>query len=488
MPPIEPLVKAAPTIVSRFGRFLEMRIPKLLHPEQILTRGGLAGKAVYQTAVEEARNTRFAAEEAMKGFRTIFKTHGISDEETANQLYSLVEFPQVFKRMPTVQEYSTFSPNVRAAAIEHLKLTDRIWNMAKAADPNIGYITGYMTHFPVKHQKNVLVDEVRRLQQSIKDATEVGATRNAGELKAQLINIQNRLGQVDILDREMAIQRAKIIPGGKYFGPLNETRRIPTGIVDDERFRRDYMGIMEDYVHGAFRKIFLDRYLPQAKELIKRIPQAAIREYAYDFVTAQRGSLGARPRTFMTEALHNLFPNTDPLIINRTFSRVVDEVTRFQYLAKIGLSWIRFPIVNMTQPLLTTYPLVGEKVFALALKDTLNPKMWEIAKKAGATFEPTVRRAISESYGRHSKFARLQAVISTPATWSEQFNRTLSFSAGIHQGRELGLKGQRLVDHALNLVDRTQFIYQKEALPLFMTQSSMGRLIFQLCKLSSPTI
>ena len=481
MPPIDPLVKAAPTVVSRFGRFLEMLgpIPKLLHPEQILSRGGLPGKALYATTVEEARNTRLAAEETLQGFRNIFKTHGIKDPETANQLFSLVEFPQIFKRMPTIKEYTSFPPNIREAAKAHLALTDKVWGMAKAADPNIGYISGYVTHYPIKHQKNVLVDEIRRIQEGIKDATEIGAERNAAELKAQMVNLQNRLGKVDILDREMQIQRAKIIPGGKYFGPLDEMRRIPKGIVEDDRFRRDYLGIMEDYVHGAFRKIFLDRYLPQARELIKRIPQAAVREYAYDFVTAQRGSLGARQRTFMTQALHNLFPNVDPLAINRRFSRTVDEVTRFQYLAKIGLSWIRFPIVNMSQPLLTTYPLVGEKIFATALTDALNPKMWRMAKKAGATFEPTLRRAVSEAYGREGMFAKAQRIISSPATLSEEFNRVLSFSAGLRQGQEMGLKGPKLVEHALNLVDRTQFIYQKEALPLFMTQSSMGRLIFQ---------
>ena len=479
MPPIEPLIREAPTIISRFGRFLEMQMPKLLHPEQILSRGGPAGRATYTSAVREARMARFAAEADLQGFRQIFKNYGIADENAANDLFTLVEFPQIFKRMPTAQEYARFSPNVRAAAREHLAITDKIWQRAKAADPNIGYIGGYITHYPVKHQKNVLVDEIRRVQQGIKDATEAGATRNASELKAQLIKMQNDLDKVSVLDREMMIQRARIVPGGKYFGPLDETRRIPKGIVEDERFRRDYMGIMEDYVHGAYRKIFLDRYLPQAKELIKRIPQAALREYAYDFVTAQRGSLGARQRTFMTESLHRLFPNTDPLVINRQFSRAVDEITRFQYLTKIGLSWVRFPIVNMTQPILTTYPLVGGRIFFHAVHDALKPEMWRLAKKAGATFEPTVRRAVSEAYGRTRRLAKFQRFLSSPATWSEEFNRVLSFAAGIRQGGEAGLKGPHLVEHALNLVDRTQFIYQKEALPLLMTQSSVGRLIFQ---------
>ena len=481
MPPIDPLLREAPTIISRVGRFIERQLPTLFHPEQLLMRGGLPGKALYQTGTHEARNTRFAAEATMKGFRQIYKNYGIADPESANQLFSLVEFPQIFKRMPTAQEYHSFPEHIRKAAIEHLDLTDKIWKIAKEADPNIGYIRGYVPHslFPAKQERGILEDEIKRLQQLIQDQTEVGAHRNAAESKAQLVYLRDRLSQATGLDNEMAIQRARIIPGGKYFGPMDETRKIPTGIIDDDRFRRDYMGIMEEYVHGAYRKIFLDRFLPQAKELIKRIPDPAIREYAYDYVTSQRGSLGARQRTYMNSALRQLFPNTDPNKVNRYISRAVDEVTRFQYMTKIGLSWVRFPIVNMSQPILTLYPLVGEKIFVQALHDALSPKMWDLAKKAGATFEPTVRRAVSEAYGRHHSWAKLQNVISYPATWSEKFNRTISFAAGLRQGETLGLKGTKLVDHALDLVDRTQFIYQKEALPLIMTKSQVGRLAFQ---------
>jgi len=41
------------------------------------------------------------------------------------------------------------------------------------------------------------------------------------------------------------------------------------------------------------------------------------------------------------------------------------------------------------------------------------------------------------------------------------------------------LQGDKLIDHAINLVNRTQFLYHKSALPLIMSQSPAGRLIFQ---------
>ncbi len=43
----------------------------------------------------------------------------------------------------------------------------------------------------------------------------------------------------------------------------------------------------------------------------------------------------------------------------------------------------------------------------------------------------------------------------------------------------MGLQGEELIDHAINLVNRTQFLYSKAGMPLIMSGSPAGRLLFQ---------
>ncbi|MEM2125002.1 MAG: hypothetical protein QXQ53_01230 [Candidatus Methanosuratincola sp.] len=457
-------------------------------PEQILSRTA-EGKKLFDFTVRNQRLFRNTAELFKRRVDKILDHYGIHDEQSVNQMLTLIEFPYYNKRLPTYEELSAFPRNVVAAARDHLKyITDPIWRIAKRYDPEIGYVPGYFTHFPVRNRLDVLRREIVSLERDINQIRQSGdpsATNVLSSLEAALHHLRSSLAKAEAIDAALATRRAKtlettltlqrygILPRGGYYGPLDEAR-IANSMWG---YSTNYRDVMHDYIDGAFRKIFLDKYSPVANAIARTIQNPAYRQYAYDYITAQRGALGAKTRLFLNEALRQIFPGGDEEATGRLLSRAVDFTTRFQYLSKIGLSWLRFPLVNITQPLLTTYPIVGERNFILGFFDLFSPKIWRLAAKVGVTFEPTVRRAVTEFLGR-GKWTQVERYLALPAELSERANRVWSFAAGLRYARELGLKGTDALRHAIDVVNRTQFLYHTEALPLW-TRNPIGRLVLQ---------
>jgi len=338
--------------------------------------------------------------------------------------------------------------------------------------PEIGYVSGHFTHFPVKSYVNFLDDEINRTTSMLKGVNVDDP--NFFNYKAHLGELKKSLDKYTNLDTSLNAVRFKQNPKGGYFGPLSEQRQTQ----QMWGYRKDYKDVMHEYVDGAVRKLFLDRYMPIANELVRAEPNTALRQYAFDYVTAQRGALASKSRVFFNESLAQLFPN--PESGYRNIAKGVDFATRFQYLSKIGLSWFRFPFVNATQPLLTTYPMVGGKNLFLAYaKDILNPAVWKEAKDVGVIFEMQLRKGLVEALGRTPKLGKIQRALTFPASISEELNRVVSYAAGKRQAFEMGLKGQDVIDHAIKLVNRTQFLYSKAGMPLIMSKSPIGRLLFQ---------
>lgn len=460
----------------------EYLIPGIFHPEQILSKSP-QGKNLFNLTMRLAHDVRMEERPFHSIAEKLFVKHGVKTDEAKDAFFTLLEWPNYVKRAPSRAEIAQFPTNVRSAVIEHLRdITDPVWKAAKVGDSELGYIPGYFTHFPSKSARRVLENERRKIVEQLGDlrATEDAASASTiGSLESKLVHIENRLGKLSHLDDTLAPQRYGLIQKGGYYGPMDEHRRM----MKEWGYKKNYNEVMHDYISGAYRKIFLDRYMPLVKPFFKLgnpnyIVDDALRTYAYDYVQAQRGTLGAKSKVFFNAALQELFPAAGE---SRFLSRAVDEVTRFHYFTKIGLS-ARFPLVNLTQPLLTTYPLVGGRVFGRALSDAFRPQMWEQANKAGVIFEPWVRRAVTEFFGPVTRVKGVEAglrAITYPATLSEKFNRVLTYAAGIRKAATLGMKGDDATRFAIKLVDDTQFRYFREAMPLFMSQSAIGRVVMQ---------
>ena len=472
MPLITSLLKAPFSLAARVGRAAESAVPAIFHPEEILSKSPNL-KKLYDFTLEERRISRLHNQFFRKEVDDIVKKYGINTEERANQFLNFLELPYYQKRLPTQAEVTSTPPELVQATIEHLRrVTDPIHKLAKEGRPELGYVPGYFTHFPVKNYRNFLDDEINRMSKVLGDVGKDDP--NFFNYKNHINELKKTLAKVSHADDSLNALRFKQLPKGGRFGPLDEARVAK----ETWGYRRDYQDLMHDYIDGATRKIFLDRYMPVAKDLIKAEPNNALRQYAFDYVMAQRGALASKSRLYLNDALAQLFPNPESGYSN--IAKGVDVATRFQYMSKIGLSWFRFPFVNATQPLLTTYPMVGGKNFLLAYtKDITNPKIWEEARKVGVVFEASLRKGLVEALGRTPKLSWVERKLSWPAQISEEFNRVVTYAAGKRQAVEKGLKGDEIVKHAIGLVNRTQFLYQREALPLIMSHSPAGRLLFQ---------
>ena len=467
----------------------ERAVSSFLHPEQILSATPET-KELYNFTNELAHYVRLQENKYHHIAKNLFKKHGIKTDADKEAFFTLLEFPAYAKRYPTKEEILLFPKHIRSAVSEHLKLiTDPIWKQAKQLDPEVGYVPGYFTHYVSRSVRRKLESELKRLEKDIAEFKAIGdpdtnalvSTLEAQKeaIKARLLKF-DKMPEISYLDSLLAPERFGKLPKGGYYGAMNESRKVM------ERFGmpRLYEDLMHDYISNAHRKMFLDAYMPAVKKYFdprspSYIKDDWLRTYAFDYVQAQRGALGAKSRMTFNTALKELFPHKKDELL---FSKAVDFVTKMNYLTKIGLS-ARFPVVNMTQPFLTLYPLVGSRIFLKAYRKALtDPNVWKTAHEVGIIFEPAVKRATTEFFGyaaKHKALESLFGMMMTPATFTEKLNRVVSFVAGVEKGKQLGLTGEKLFKFAVKMVDDTQFRYYKEAMPLFVSQHALGRVIFQ---------
>jgi len=204
----------------------------------------------------------------------------------------------------------------------------------------------------------------------------------------------------------------------------------------------------------------------------------------------------------------------------RALSKVGDAVATFQYMCKLGLSPLRFPMQNATQPVLTLLPVVGVKnfmrgffraqtteggvlgLFSKHLMRTGEGMTWkgkalyQLADEKGI-FQP-IERALAET--TPTGFMRTTAAryLTAFQRGSEGWNRIWSFASGLEdavgkgiiknvdsdilkpflQGRKLSANANKAIKHAIGVNDLSQFPYTRVTMPLF-TATPGKRLVWQ---------
>ena len=187
-------------------------------------------------------------------------------------------------------------------------------------------------------------------------------------------------------------------------------------------------------------------------------------------------------------------------------SKIADKVAEVQYMCKLGFSPLRFPMVNLTQPMLTLLPYVGIRSFMKGFFRSLaggtgtmttakGRAMYDLAKE-WQVFQP-VERAMTEAVMR-KQMPAWQRVATLPQRASESWNRQFSFSAGLEdavrkkmiknvdidilepymKGKKLSVGAEKAVRHAVDVAATTQFPYTRVTMALF-TASPGKRLIWQ---------
>jgi len=314
----------------------------------------------------------------------------------------------------------------------------------------------------------MLEEELKRAEQELAIAAEDLKPKLLGRVK----RLKKQLEEAKLVEESIR----KVIGEKGFFGPMMEAR------IANLPYDKDIIGVTERYINGAINKIFLDSYLPQARAYFSAIADPLLRDFALDYIMVQKGAFQRMHRIAIGKALKGYFKamegaaenalpiseRIDPIWVDKT----VNFLTNLQFAAKVGLSWVRFPILNLTQPILTLWPVAG-KYFLSGFKRAMKKETWEMARKLGVTDMAweAVREVPFKAY-RGLRF------LSLPAEMSEQFNRVFAFSTGLEMGAAKGLRGKALTDFAMNMVDRTQWAYTKAHLPV-MAQHPIGRLFYQ---------
>lgn len=248
------------------------------------------------------------------------------------------------------------------------------------------------------------------------------------------------------------------VPREGFFGPLSKERRLAEPELErvwDLDFLTDF------YIRGAARKQRLDKFLPEADQLMRRIPEGSrISEVMNDYINVQRGM----PAT-ATDAAMAKVP-------------YIGKVARFegmrQFISKLGLN-TSAALINLTQ-----YPINdGTKAIGKALREKKLSPLHDFAKGSVAVFTKRGRMLadrsgvifdvgkqevpIEDISGFWSKVARITGVLFTGA---ERYNKTASFMRNYSELERMfkGLEGitkqekHRLVRmHAVKGVAETQF-------------------------------
>jgi len=447
-------------------RFVRTVFPRWDLPELVLRRDPM-GIRLYKHTVDKTRWIKIVRKEFRDRLEKWAEKWGVKkwDEETADKFLFFHEHKSKLKP----EEIEKFPKWMREASEEYrTQITDPIHELASSFDPKLRYRRDYFTHYPLRGYRQMLEEELKRAEEELAVASEDLKPK----LRGRIQRLRKQLEEAKLVEESVR----KAIGERGYFGPLMEARKanIP--------YEKDILDVTRRYIDGAVNKIFLDSYLPQARAYFSAVADPLLRDFALDYIMVQKGAFQRMHRVAIGRALKGYFKamegvaenalpiseRIDPVWVDKT----VNFLTNLQFAAKVGLSWVRFPILNLTQPILTLWPIAG-RYFLKGLRRTLKKETWEMARKLGVTDMAweAVREVPFKAY-RGLRF------LSLPAEMSEQFNRVFAFATGLEMGAAKGLRGKALTDFAMNMVDRTQWAYTKAHLPV-LAQHPIGRLFYQ---------
>jgi len=155
-------------------------------------------------------------------------------------------------------------------------------------------------------------------------------------------------------------------------------------------------------------------------------------------------------------------PNMHPFVISKLYEMMV--------VNKLGLSFSH-GIINMTQTLTNTFPLIGAKYMAQGMKRyASNPDavlksgrtVREVLEESGVSSQtPEATEFISDQFGVWSS---IRDGVMAPARFSEKFNRSVALLGSYEKHLvEDGLNHSQALAAAIELVDRTQFSFNRAA-------------------------
>ncbi len=249
-------------------------------------------------------------------------------------------------------------------------------------------------------------------------------------------------------------------------------KNVKFGSFDMERLgwilpgMRDPEKRFEIYHKGFARKIAVTRFLRVANPLNSKIQDPQLRDLAHKYINQYAG----RP----------LDGGLSPID-----AQAAGWLTGIQYMAKIGFNpWS--PVLNLTQTIINTVPAMGlwrtgvaapRALAAVLLPRQANPFIRDLAAlELGGVLDTWGAKFERPRFG--GPFDKVQRAASFFFDKTEQINRSIAFLAGMDQASARGLRGQKALDHARDVVRQTQFYSGRLDAPLF-ARTPLGKVVMQ---------
>lgn len=408
--------------------------------------------------------------EKFKSFMYWFEHgHELEEEALAGAQKGMGNFASTTQAIPGLEQplmtaekiKLLFPDDVRNASAEMRKIFDDVWTYAKETKPDLGYWRGFYPHY------YALGGEDTKYWHEIKNF-------KFPEIKS-------------LDDYDAWLKR----PGMGHFASL-EQKRISEDTVG---FSKDFLRVADTYIKGSFDSSFKDRLSLLHKDSAKMFLEEArnapeylqpkyqqLLDYFYKYEQSVTGKVerqrNAQWKSFFED--HNI-PGLKGL--ERPASQITDYILRSQYMLKLGTSVVRFPLMNLTEPLLKTLPAVGVVNFGKGLTKalTLDKTNMRLAQQLGI-YESVDRKVSETLMGNFSKFEK---VIATSQRYSEKWNRWLTFNCALEEAGSMGLKGKEKLMAARRNTNTYMTGYEKYMLPISMQNPGLDKTMLQFRSWSS---
>ncbi|MDY6863784.1 MAG: hypothetical protein SV062_12460 [Thermodesulfobacteriota bacterium] len=456
---------------------------KLLVPEQVFSRAGITGRKIYEHAVAARVKWDSVEGNALHTFNEIIKPFEKNAEKIAQ-----IRFLQENMSKLSPADLSKFDKELVGVAQQ---ITNRVtmpfWNRAKEVFPDLKFHKDYYPHWK----------EHAYLRNIAKEGTlqfDSAGMRNYEKKLAELSAEHNKMATT-LLD---AIKRGK--RGAFKFASFYKDRTDRLF-----QYRTDYVDVMRQYlksgsVAGYQKEVFTDFADDMAKQWMTT--NRSMYNYYNSWKDAIFGST-----SFKANIGAEQFVNSHPMLkkmfgdkSQRPIDAIANVLTNFNYMMKIGTSWIRFPILNMSQMGLTTLPTVGVKTFTKGYarmfpsiwKGKNFRKEWSVAHKLGVI---DVDFALAENLDELYKISKYAGIV---PRISETINRGHAFGCGIEKMIKQGIPESKIYEMmdkilttdiptsemikffkpAIDTIKRTQFFYTRESMPI-ITAHPFGKVMYQ---------
>lgn len=298
------------------------------------------------------------------------------------------------------------------------------------------------------------------------------------------------------------------------FQPFDEPLTGTPKEIPFETQEKDPFKLLYRHIDGSVSKAFFDEQNAYAKVITDYFDNArdehglqpesrAVSDYIREFMNTVNGIKSLRGDARLAQTINSVLRGigTDKRVGIDQIRRAANNILEFTYLSKLGFG-LRFPIINVTQPLQTTAMITGYGPLARAYAKVMNDRaIWDEARRAGLILRGT-GRAMSDIEKLGNDAGPVRTLMDWLPSKSEELNRVVSYQAGKDWVYEqLAKTGSVKVPHFVRTLDRkvlasgdaeriakevgaaiaktTQFIFGPEGRPVVLSGGAARRVAFQ---------